>query len=198
MASLDQVTFDYSMRAKEYAKALGDMRATQEPDRDLITEWCGSFSGKILDLGCGPGHWTHYIAAQGKTVLGVDPTPLFIELASAKYPHDNFEVGTIADTCSGDYQGILAWYSLIHCSPDDLKKELKLIHWALPKKGSLLIGYFRGEALEPFDHAVTQAWYWPDSFITNLLTETEFSTLKQEHRVDPGTRAHGAVIATKE
>lgn len=197
MASLDQIIFTYSIRAKEYAEILGDIRATQKPDRDLIAEWCRSLSGKILDLGCGPGHWTRYIAAQEKIVLGVDPTPLFIELASAKYPHENFEVGTISDIHLGDYQGILAWYSLIHCSPDDLEKELKLIHSVLPEKGSLLIGYFRGETLEQFEHAVTQAWYWPDSFITNTLVEIGFSILKQVHRVDPDARAHGAIIAAK-
>lgn len=186
----------YSERAQEYSTALGHLEATKEPDRKLIRSWSNSVSGSILDLGCGPGHWTHFIALLGKSVKGIDPTSRFIEIASKRYPHEQFEVGTSADV-RNEYGGVLAWYSLIHCSPDELLQELKIIWSAIQANGTLLLGYFRGDSLEIFDHAITPAWYWPDSFITEILSQAGFYILHQEQRADEGARPHGAIIATK-
>lgn len=197
MASNKQVVSSYSMRAREYAEILGDIKATKKPDRHLIKAWCSSISGQILDLGCGPGHWTNYLARHGKSVRGIDPTPLFIELATKKYPNETFQTGTIAGTPATSYQGILAWYSLIHLAPEKIEQELSDIYSALTTNGSLLIGYFRGETLQPFDHAVTQAWFWPDSFIIDLLEKVGFSILQRENREDRDARPHGAIIAVK-
>lgn len=187
----------YSEQAQEYSTVLGHLKATKEPDRKLISSWSSSVAGSILDLGCGPGHWTNYIASLGKSVKGIDPTPRFIEIASAKFPHEQFEVGTIADERGHEYGGILAWYSLIHCSPDELLQELKGIWSALSEGSTLLLGYFRGSSLEAFNHAIAPAWYWPDSFITEILKQAGFHILYQEHRADLNVRPHGAIVAAK-
>ncbi len=187
----------YSERAQEYSTALGHLKATKEPDRKLISSWSSSVSGSILDLGCGPGHWTNFIASLGKSVKGIDPTSRFIEIASAKYPHEQFEVGIIADEKGNEYGGILAWYSLIHCTPKQLLQELKIIWSAIQANGTLLLGYFRGDSLEIFDHAITPAWYWPDSFITEILSRAGFYILHQEQGADGSARPHGAIIAAK-
>ena len=105
-------------------------------------------------------------------------------------------MGTSADV-RNEYGGVLAWYSLIHCSPDELLQELKIIWSAIQANGTLLLGYFRGDSLEIFDHSITPAWYWPDSFITEILSQAGFYILHQEQRADEGARPHGAIIATK-
>lgn len=197
MTATEHVITSYSLRAKEYAEILGNIKATKKPDQDLIKAWCSSVSGQILDLGCGPGHWTNFLASHGKLVRGVDPTPLFIELATQKYPGDTFQIGTIAGTPADSYQGVLAWYSLIHLAPEKIEQELSEIYSALTTNGSLLIGYFRGPNLELFDHAVAQAWFWPDTFIIGLLEKVGFVIMRQEHREDSDARPHGAIIAAK-
>jgi trans-aconitate methyltransferase len=45
---------------------------------------------RILDLGCGPGHLTHKIAARGAQVVGLDASPEMIGLARQNYPQLNF------------------------------------------------------------------------------------------------------------
>lgn len=55
------------------------MEAAAAPDRELISNWAREHSrGKILDVGCGPGHWTNWLHEQGITISGVDPKPEFI------------------------------------------------------------------------------------------------------------------------
>lgn len=187
----------YSERAQEYATVLGHIKATKEADRKLVSSWASSVAGIILDLGCGPGHWANFIASQGIKVKGLDPTPLFIEIASEKYPHEQFEVGTVADEAGKEYRGVLAWYSLIHCAPEQLLQELKGIWSVLSEDGTLLLGYFRGKSLGIFNHAVTPAWYWPDSFMAEILSQAGFQILDQEYRTDQDARPHGAIVAQK-
>jgi trans-aconitate 2-methyltransferase len=45
---------------------------------------------RILDLGCGPGHLTHRIAACGAQVIGLDASPEMIGLARQNYPELQF------------------------------------------------------------------------------------------------------------
>ena len=35
--------------------------------------------GRVLDLGCGPGHWSAFLHARGADVTGVDQVPEFVE-----------------------------------------------------------------------------------------------------------------------
>ena len=71
----------YSARAEEYAAALGRMAATAEADRELIARWARGCRGRIVDAGCGPGHWTAYLHDLGLEVEGVDPVERFVKIA---------------------------------------------------------------------------------------------------------------------
>ena len=55
------------------------------------------FSGKILDLGCGVGRTTKYLADKGFDVLGVEIIEDMVKRAKKKYPKIKFEVG---DACN--------------------------------------------------------------------------------------------------
>lgn len=44
----------------------------------------GRFTGRVLDVGCGPGDNSLYLAARGLDVLGVDGAPTPVEQARAK------------------------------------------------------------------------------------------------------------------
>lgn len=117
--SLDRVSGAYAKRAAEYIDALGFIEATAEEDRALIGAWAGDVPGSILDVGCGPGHWTAWLHKRGHDIEGVDPVPVFIDHATATYPGVPFRVGRaenlhVEDSSLG---GILAWYSLIHTDP---------------------------------------------------------------------------------
>ena len=42
----------------------------------------GDVDGKrVLDAGCGPGHYTEWLIAHGATVLAIDSSPRMVQLA---------------------------------------------------------------------------------------------------------------------
>ncbi len=69
---MTNVTDAYSRRAAEYTELLGSMQSVHPSDRQLIESWTETLTGRVLDAGCGPGHWTDYLAGRG-TGLGVRP-----------------------------------------------------------------------------------------------------------------------------
>ncbi|PRZ04090.1 methyltransferase family protein [Isoptericola sp. CG 20/1183] len=68
-------------RAAEYIDRLGSVEAMPELARARIATWATGLTGPVLDAGCGPGHWTDFLARQGCDVEGVDLTASFVEHA---------------------------------------------------------------------------------------------------------------------
>ncbi|MGL3807233.1 class I SAM-dependent methyltransferase [Paeniglutamicibacter sp. R2-26] len=187
----------YANRASEYTSILGSVEEMHELDRQRIAGWARHIGGRILDAGCGPGHWTDYLARQGSDVSGLDLVPEFIEGARARFPDISFQVGSLralgeADGCLG---GVLAWYSLIHVPPTEVPQVLSGFARSLAARGHLLIGFFSGDPAQPFDHAVTTAYFWSVEAMTRLLDDAGFNVVDVETRQDPGHRPHAAISA---
>lgn len=189
----------YGARAAEYAEHLGRMDAVAQPDRELVRSWAQTLTGPVLDVGCGPGHWTAFLHADGIPVTGVDPTPEFIAHARSAYPGVAFRNGRAErlEVAEGSLGGVLAWYSLIHSTPDEARAMVREFSRALRAGGSLLIGFFEGPEREPFDHAITTAYRWPIDVLCALVRECGFTVTETHTRTDPGTRPHGAIVATR-
>ena len=49
----------------------------------------------IVDVGCGPGHITAFLADTGAQVSGVDLSPGMVEVARREYPDLDFAVGNL-------------------------------------------------------------------------------------------------------
>lgn len=65
----------------------------------------------------------------------------------------------------------------------------------LTPQGHLLIGFFEGNSAEPFDHAITTAYYWSVEQMTSLLHNAGFEVIDVETRQDAGNRPHAAISA---
>lgn len=196
---MSRVGAAYAKRAGEYIAALGFIEATAELDRELIGAWEEDAPGLILDVGCGPGHWTAWLHQRGHDVEGVDPVPAFIDHATATYPTVPFRVGQaerlhVEDASLG---GILAWYSLIHTDPAGVPAVLGAFARALLPDGSLALGFFDGPEVAAFDHAVTTAYVWPIDALAQTVEEAGFTVTVRHTRTDPGVRPHGAIIARR-
>ena len=111
--TLSEVQRAYGARATEYAEHLGLMEAVAEADRELVCYWVKTLTGPVVDVDCGPGHWTAYLHALGIDVTGIDPTPEFITHARSAYPNISFRVGRAdhLDVPDESLGGVLAWYS---------------------------------------------------------------------------------------
>lgn len=189
----------YSARAAEYVEKLGSIAAMHPSDIALITSWAAQVNGPIVDAGCGPGHWTACLSEHGKDVRGIDQVPEFIEHAGETYPTLSFTLASIDDLpdASGAVGGILAWYSLIHHEPNTIRATLREFARVLQPGGEILIGFFIGPVVEPFDHTVVTAYRWPPEALSGELRAAGFEVLETHTRTgrDPKPRPHGAIIA---
>lgn len=187
----------YARRAEEYTALLGSVEAMAPADVRRIETWARTACGPLLDLGCGPGHWTAHLAALGHEVEGWDPVAEFVRSARDRRPGTAYRRAALADLEGhpGTWGGILAWYSLIHLEPAAMPGALAALHRALRRGGALLLGFFDGARQEPFDHAVAPAQHWPVGRMAELVEAAGFEVLDVETRTDPGARPHAAVHA---
>ncbi|HLS72786.1 MAG TPA: class I SAM-dependent methyltransferase [Actinomycetaceae bacterium] len=188
----------YAVRADDYIELLGSIEATAPEDQHLIARWAAGINGLILDVGCGPGHWTHFLHGAGARVVGIDPVDRFLDSARQRYPGVPFRTGSASDLGEedGTVAGVLAWYSLIHTPPEQLSGVFSALAGALRPGGSALLGFFEGPELVAFDHTVTVAWTWPVPELARWLAQAGLAVAETHTRTDPGQRAHGAVVAT--
>ncbi|MCC4908451.1 class I SAM-dependent methyltransferase [Microbacterium sp. cx-59] len=186
----------YSARAAEYTQVLGSMNAVHPADRHLVEAWAKAASGRVLDAGCGPGHWTSHLTNLGIDVRGIDIVTAFIDHAQATYPDARFELGTIdaLDLGDGVMAGILSWFSTIHHAPERISIPLTEFARTLRPGGRLLLGYFDGEEIELFHHAVTRAYRWPAHELHARLEAAGFDIIETHRRVERGHRPVGAII----
>ncbi|MFJ4046779.1 class I SAM-dependent methyltransferase [Microbacterium sp. NPDC089987] len=193
----------YDSRAAEYVAQIGDITQTDARDRDLISAWRDSTPGRLLDAGCGPGLWTRFLHDDDRAVLGVDLSVEFIAHARHAHPglefhHGSFTALPLPDASVG---GILAWYSLVHTPPAEIPAVLAEFARVLTSGGSILIGFFDGTPREPFDHAVTTAYFWTPEALRPLLEQAGFtltSSRRRERTVDEvSSRPHASVTAVR-
>jgi ubiquinone/menaquinone biosynthesis C-methylase UbiE len=193
----EHVRAAYRASAAEYTTLFGSVEDMHTLDRQRITQWAIGIEGRVVDVGCGPGHWTNHLHELGVKVQGVDLVPEFIDTARVRFPDVSFRVATLRSlgVPDGSLQGVLAWYSLIHVHPDDFTSVLGEIARALAPGGRLLVGFFEGVAAEPFTHTVTTAYYWSVGAMRQMLGRSGFDVLDVEARQDLGRRPHAAISA---
>ncbi|AJT41087.1 class I SAM-dependent methyltransferase [Psychromicrobium lacuslunae] len=189
----------YSLRAEEYASLFGSMVTVHPVDRELVRNWASAIEGEVLDAGCGPGQWTKFLHDLGLSASGLDQVPEFIDRARSAYPEVQFQLGSIdgLQRRNDSLAGVLSWYSLIHYDPADIQRPLAEFNRTIRPGGALLIGFFDGETVEEFDHAVAKAYRWSVDALTAELEAAGFEVLESHRRASQGQRPHAAVLAQK-
>ncbi|RHA42303.1 methyltransferase domain-containing protein [Cellulomonas rhizosphaerae] len=169
------------------------------PDIQLISAWAARCRGPVIDAGCGPGHWTQLLADLGADVEGVDLVPAFVDLATARFPTVPYRVANLDDLArpDGSVAGILAWYSLIHLEPERVPLVLREFRRCLADDGTLLVGFYESDRLEPFPHTVTEAYSWPVDELSRLVEDAGFGVRHTRTHPNPKRpdRRHGTLLA---
>lgn len=197
----ETVAAAYDARVAEYIALMGTLPQMADADREAIAAWCEVTGGVLLDAGCGPGHWSAFLAAGGREVVGIDISEQFLASARFRFPGVRFERASVRELPFADDSlgGILAWYSLIHLAPYEVPAVLSEFSRVLAPGGSLLIGYFRGERVEAFPHAVHPAHLWSEAALSASLEAAGFAVVERASRgrgpSEQGTRPHGALRA---
>ncbi|MFD5174618.1 methyltransferase domain-containing protein [Nocardia sp. NPDC058379] len=181
----------YAAIHKLYIDLFGSPADLHPDDADLALRHLTDAPGPVLDLGCGPGHFTQFLHAAGIAVTGVDLVPEFIAHARSRYPDVPFRVDSLrtVDAPTASIGGVLAWYSLIHFTPAELPAILAEFARVLVPGGRLVLGFFDStEQVEVFPHKVTAAYRWPVDELAEVLRAAGF--IERERRQRP---AEGAV-----
>ena len=186
----------YTEVSDTYTRMFGAIGGVDPDDLRFLERNFRRCNGTILDAGCGPGHLTGYLTGLGLKAIGIDLVPAFIESARANWPGVEFAVGSMRtlDLSAGSLGGVLAWYSLIHCEPGSLADVLCTLRTALSDNGTLVVGFFEGKYVEPFEHKVTTAYRWPIDEMSATLSAAGFVEVDRLQR--PGTdqvRPHAAL-----
>ena len=185
----------------QYIGLFDDGWHPDDDDAALVRKHLAGLSGPVLDLGCGPGHWTAYLHSLGAQVTGVDMVPEFVEHARETHPGPEFtlDLMTELDVPEHSVAGILSWYSTIHLPPPELDHVLVAFRRLLQSSGALVVGFFDSDDdVAGFDHKVVTAYRWPiDTFSEHLAQAGFVEVQRLQHQVPENPDRMYAAIAAR-
>ncbi|GGO77505.1 class I SAM-dependent methyltransferase [Nonomuraea cavernae] len=173
----------YDAVAVQYADFVRGELAQVPLDRALLAAFAefvqAAGGGPVAELGCGPGRVTAHLRDLEVDAFGIDLSPVMIDLARQTYPDLRFEVGSMdaLDLADGMLGGVVAWYSVIHTPPEELRPYFAEFRRVLAPGGYLLLAFFEsgGGPVEVFDHAVVPAYRWPIDDLAALAYDAGFA-----------------------
>jgi SAM-dependent methyltransferase len=189
----------YASKAQQYIDLYDGRWPDDEGGTALVRQYLTGLSGPVLDLGCGPGHWTERLQSWGADVTGIDLVPEFVAHARSAYPSSSFRLGSMTELDVPDHSlaGLLSWYSTIHLPPRQLDSVLAEFRRLLTPSGVMVIGFFDSEdEVAAFDHQVIEAYRWPVDVFAEHLEAAGFVELqRRQHQVpDRPDRRYAALV----
>jgi SAM-dependent methyltransferase len=148
-----QITGLYERHAQAYDRLRG---------RTLFERsWLDRFTtllppgGTVLDLGCGMGEpIARHLIGQGFRVTGVDAAPSLIAVCRERFPDGDWHVADMRRLDLGrHFDGILAWDSFFHLTPDDQRQMFAVFRAHAAENAALMFtsGPAAGEAIGTFE-----------------------------------------------
>ncbi|MBC7817088.1 MAG: methyltransferase domain-containing protein [Planctomycetaceae bacterium] len=138
----------YDIASETYARKFVNELDDKPLDRELLQQFADIVGTKrpVLDIGCGPGHTTAHLTSLGLMATGVDFSPKMIEVASRTFPQSRFEVGDFFSLRheASSVAGILAFYCIVHLTPDQLVPAFSEMLRVLCGGGVLLLSFHVG------------------------------------------------------
>ena len=146
----------YDAVACEYAEHFADELNDKPLDRALLERFAADVGGAepVYDLGCGPGgQTTAFLHARGVEVRGMDLSPVAVAEAARRHPHIAFEKGDMLalPLADGAAAGIVAFYSIVHFSPEQLRTSIREMGRVMRPGAPLLIAFHIGDEVVHVD-----------------------------------------------
>ena len=144
----------YDLTAAEYAERFQNHVQDRPLDRAMLAGFAGlvNRAGVVADVGCGTGAATRMLADFGLDVVGIDLSPNMLAEARRRNPDLRFEVGSMTglEYDDGRFDGICAWYSVIHIPDELLPQVFSEFHRVLRPGGLALVAFQVGEQPREF------------------------------------------------
>ncbi len=122
--------------------------------RDLLRSLSGG--ARVLDLGCGPGQDTRYLASRGFQPVGFDAVRPFLEWARVRHRETRLVQGDIIELPFRPHAFTAAWAaaSLIHLPKRDVRRALTELRAIMTPGGRLAATFVHGTA----SGVLTRGW----------------------------------------
>ncbi len=173
----------FNTTAEKYVEYFGD-------DWEFINEINGFINqvipnGKVLDLGCGSGYISKYIANKNLNPIGIDFSEKMIEIAKRKYPDIpflNIDIANIDEIFEENtFDGLLAIYILYFIPKEQMDNVLETLSKVL-KDGApffMVIQIGKGETF--VDESLMPEGKQKEALFVNLNTQEELLELLKKH-----------------
>lgn len=141
---MDKITTDtYNLLAKEYDEETIDFWERFPPT--IVSAFAERVSGKVLDVGCGPGRDALLLKTKGLDVIGIDASEEMVKISTARGVEcvvADFAELPFAD---GSFGGIWAYTSLLHIPKSEVPQVLLELKRVLVPGGTFGLGLIEGE-----------------------------------------------------
>jgi ubiquinone/menaquinone biosynthesis C-methylase UbiE len=169
----------YDQVAEKYARQFKDELQDKPLDRLLLQAFAkdNKEKGILIDLGCGPGQTTRFLKDAGQTdITGLDLSSEMINQAIKLHPDIHFQTGDLLnlDLPENTYGSAIAFYSIVHFSPDQLTPVFRQVQQILKPNAQFLLSFHCGDTSvhldEWFEEKVDIDFYMfhPDQIIQSL------------------------------
>ena len=160
----------YDLVADEYAARIFDELKDKPLDRLLLDHFAASTTGRVCDLGCGPGQIARYLKDRGADVFGLDFSAGMLAQARRLNPNIEFVQGNMRalDLPDQALGGIAMFYSIIHIERDAVTDVLRELKRVLQPNGLLFFTFHIGDGVQHLEEWWGKAvsadfvWFQPD------------------------------------
>ncbi|HEX8497298.1 MAG TPA: DUF480 domain-containing protein [Actinomycetales bacterium] len=151
-----RVRTSYDAVASSYADHLVEELAGLPFERWLLDRVAAhAGGGPVVEVGCGPGHVTAYLAGAGVDALGIDLSPQMVAEARRRFPDGRYEVGDLRrlsrPATSSAWAAVLGWYSLIHLAASEVPDAVRALVRPLAPGGWLVLALHAGAEVRHVD-----------------------------------------------
>jgi uncharacterized protein YceH (UPF0502 family) len=151
-----RVRSSYDSVAVGYAARMVDELGALPFERWLLERVAAhADGGPVVEVGCGPGHVTAYLAEAGADATGIDLSPAMVDEARRRFPAGDYQVGDlrrlIRPTSAQGWSAVLAWYSLIHLAASELPGAFTAMSRPLAPGGWLVVALHAGAEVQHFE-----------------------------------------------
>ena len=177
----------YDMQACNYA---AEWEEDQAPPDDLRAAVRAYFNnGLTVDVGCGSGRDTAWLAGQGFEVMGVDASPGLLAEARWRHPEVNFDVDVLPSLRGlGDriFTNVLCETVIMHLLEPDAIAAVRRLCSILAPGGTLYLSWRVGDGIDRRDDAGRLYAAFATGAVRATLTDLD--VLLDEERVSRSSK----------